>query len=98
MKNAYERFVRPLLFSLDPETAHHFTLALLRSASNVNLALRAIRTFQPPPKPRTVFGVTFPNPLGLAGGFDKNGVGLPAGEALGFGFIEIGTSTAKPQP
>lgn len=97
MKNAYERFVRPLLFSLDPETAHHFTLALLRSASNVNLALRAIRTFQPPPKPRTVFGVTFPNPIGLAAGFDKNGVALPAWEALGFGFIEIGTVTAKPQ-
>jgi dihydroorotate dehydrogenase len=97
MKNAYERFVRPLLFSLDPETAHHLTLALLRGASHVDLALRALRTFQPPPKPRTVFSVTFPNPIGLAAGFDKNGSALQAWEALGFGFIEIGTVTAKPQ-
>lgn len=98
MKNAYERFVRPLLFSLDPESAHHLTLALLRGASHVDLALRALKTFQPAPKPRTVFGVTFPNPIGLAAGFDKNGVALSAWEALGFGFIEIGTVTAKPQP
>jgi dihydroorotate dehydrogenase len=98
MKNAYERFVRPFLFSLDPETAHHFTLALLRGASHVDLALRILRTFQPPPKPKSILGLTFPNPIGLAAGFDKNGVALPAWEALGFGFIEIGTITAKPQP
>jgi dihydroorotate dehydrogenase len=98
MKNAYERFVRPLLFALDPETAHHFTLALLRTTAHVDLALKALRTFQPAPKQKTVFGVTFPHPIGLAAGFDKNGVALPAWEALGFGFIEIGTVTAKPQP
>jgi dihydroorotate dehydrogenase len=97
MKNAYERFVRPLLFSLDPETAHHFTLALLRGASHVDLALNALKRFSPPPKPRTLFGLAFPNPIGLAAGFDKNGVALPAWEALGFGFIEVGTVTAKPQ-
>jgi dihydroorotate dehydrogenase len=98
MKNAYERFVRPLLFSLDPETAHHLALGMLRRASQVDLALSALRTFQAPPKPKTVFGLTFPNPIGLAAGFDKNGVALPAWEALGFGFIEIGTVTAKAQP
>lgn len=98
MKNAYDRYVRPLLFALDPETAHHFTLALLRTASHVDLALKALKTFQPSPKPKTVFGVAFPNPIGLAAGFDKNGGALPAWEALGFGFIEIGTVTAKPQP
>ena len=98
MKNAYERFVRPLLFSFDPETAHHFAIAMLRRASHVDLALRALKTFQPPAKPKTVFGLNFPNPIGLAAGFDKNGVALPAWEALGFGFIEIGTVTAKPQP
>jgi dihydroorotate dehydrogenase len=97
MKNAYERLIRPLLFSLDPETAHHFTLALLRGASHVDLALTVLKTFQPQPKPRIVFGITFPNPIGLAAGFDKNGVALPAWAALGFGFIEIGTVTAKPQ-
>ena len=85
-------------FSLDPETAHHFAIGMLRQASRVDLALKALRIFQPPPKPKTVFGLTFPNPIGLAAGFDKNGVALPAWEALGFGFIEIGTVTAKAQP
>jgi dihydroorotate dehydrogenase len=98
MKNGYERFVRPLLFSLDPETAHHLAIGVLRRASHVDLALCALRTFQPTPKPRTVFGLTFPNPVGLAAGFDKNGVALPAWAALGFGFAEIGTVTAKAQP
>lgn len=98
MKNAYERFVRPLLFSFDPETAHHLTLALLRGASHVDLALNALKRFQPSPRPKSVFGINFPNPIGLAAGLDKNGVALPAWEALGFGFIEIGTVTAKAQP
>src|SRR6266567_5295105 len=98
MKNAYEPFARPLLFSLDPEAAHHLAIALLRRASHVDIALRALKVFQPAPKPKTVFGVNFPNPIGLAAGLDKNGVALPAWAALGFGFIEIGTVTAKAQP
>jgi len=98
MKNAYERFVRPLLFSLDPETAHHFAIACLRGASHVDLALRLLKSFQAPAKPKSLFGLTFPNPVGLAAGFDKNGVALPAWAALGFGFIEIGTVTANAQP
>ena len=98
MKNAYERFVRPLLFLFDPEIAHHLAIACLHGASHLNLALRALKIFQPPAKPKTVFGLNFPNPVGLAAGFDKNGVALPAWAALGFGFIEIGTVTAKPQP
>src|SRR6266498_5509408 len=98
MKNAYERFVRPLLFSLDPETAHHLAIALLRGASHVDFALGLLNSFQPEPKPKTVFGVNFPNPIGLAAGLDKNGVALPAWAALGFGFIEIGTVTAMAQP
>src|SRR6266568_3658702 len=91
MKNAYERFVRPLLFSIDPETAHRLTIGSLRAASHVNLALRALSVFQPPAKPKKLFGLNFPNPIGLAAGLDKNGVALPAWAALGFGFIEIGT-------
>lgn len=98
MKNLYEKLVRPLLFLLDAETAHHFALALLSSASNVDLVLRAVRIFQPQPRPKTLFGLKFPNPIGLAAGFDKNATALPACAALGFGFIEIGTVTAKPQP
>ena len=98
MKNGYERFVRPLLFSLDAETAHHLAIGFLRGASHVDLALRALNSFQPAPKPKTVFGVNFPNPIGLAAGLDKNGVALAALAALGFGFVEIGTVTAKTQP
>src|ERR1700746_1968236 len=98
MKDLYERVVRPLLFSLETETAHHFTIALLRRASHSDLALRAVKRFTPPSKPKNLFGLTFPNPIGLAAGLDKNGVALPAWAALGFGFIEIGTVTAKAQP
>jgi dihydroorotate dehydrogenase len=97
-RGTYETFVRPLLFSLDAETAHHFTIALLRRASHFDLALRALRAFQPSPKPKVLFGLNFPNPIGLAAGLDKNGVAIPAWAALGFGFIEIGTVTAKAQP
>src|SRR6266513_2782151 len=98
MRNGYELFVRPLLFSLDAETAHHVTMRLLGQSSQFDVALNALRLFQPTPKPITVFGLKFPNPIGLAAGLDKNGVALPAWAALGFGFIEIGTVTAKAQP
>jgi dihydroorotate dehydrogenase len=98
MKNLYERLVRPLLFSLEAEAAHHFTIASLRRASYFDPALRALKRFTPPSKPKTLFGLNFPNPIGLAAGLDKNGVALPAWVALGFGFIEIGTVTAMAQP
>src|SRR2546430_14711865 len=98
MKNLYERLVRPLLFSLDAEAAHHFTIALLGSASHFGLALRVLRCFRPSSKPKVLFGLNFPNPIGLAAGLDKNGVAIPAWAALGFGFIEIGTVSAKAQP
>src|SRR6266404_2637370 len=98
MRNGYELFVRPLLFSLDAETAHHVTMRLLGRASQFDVALSALKLFQPRPKPITLFGLKFRNPIGLAAGLDKNGVALPAWAALGFGFIEIGTVTAKAQP
>ena len=94
----YERLVRPLLFQMEPETAHHFALGLLSAAPRVPGALAFLRSFAPPPQPRTLFGLQFRNSIGLAAGFDKNGVAIPAWEALGFGFVEIGTVTAKPQP
>jgi dihydroorotate dehydrogenase len=94
----YERLVRPLLFSLSAEAAHNLALRTLRTASNWPFVLRQLERFKPPPKPTTVFGLTFPNPIGLAAGFDKNGVAIPAWAALGFGFVEVGTVTAKPQP
>jgi dihydroorotate dehydrogenase len=95
---AYEKVVRPLLFLLDPETAHNLALGFLQRASSTKPMLAVLRRFQPANNPRTLFGVTFPNPIGLAAGFDKNGIALPALAALGFGFIEIGTVTARAQP
>jgi dihydroorotate dehydrogenase len=98
MKNAYERFVRPLLFSIDAETAHRLAIGSLNAASQLDLALPALKVFQPAAKPKRFLGLNFPNPIGLAAGLDKNGVALPAWAAMGFGFIEIGTVTAKAQP
>jgi len=97
-RGMYERLVRPLLFSLDAEAAHHLSMRILRRTSHFEVALRALAYFQPKSKSTTLFGLTFPNPIGLAAGLDKNGVALPAWAALGFGFVEIGTVTAKAQP
>ena len=57
----YERLVRPLLFRMDPETAHHFAMRLLRSAPQIPGALALLRSFAPPPQPRTLFGLQFRN-------------------------------------
>jgi dihydroorotate dehydrogenase len=86
---------RPLLFSLDPETAHNLTLRNLRRAQALGLA-GAIG--KPEPDPRTVMGITFPNPVGLAAGLDKDGAYIDGLAALGFGSIEIGTVTPRAQP
>ena len=94
----YEALVRPLLFSLDAETAHHVAMRALRLASHSAATIAPLRRYQPTAKPLRVFGLDFPNPIGLAAGFDKNAVALPAWEALGFGFVEVGTVTAKAQP
>lgn len=86
--------VRPALFSLDPETAHNLTLPMLRRAGALGLT-GAFR--QPLPDPRTVMGITFPNPVGLAAGLDKDGAYIDGLAALGFGSIEIGTVTPRGQ-
>jgi len=96
-ETAYQRFVRPILFSLSPEAAHNLAIGNLRAISALSSVLRQLERFRPPPNPKGVFGLTFPNPIGLAAGFDKNGVAIPAWAALGFGFVEIGTVTAKAQ-
>lgn len=93
-----------MFFAMDAESAHHLAMGGLRTAARWRWALPLIRTLAgtpPVPDPklaRTVFGVRFPNPVGLAAGFDKNGVALAAWEALGFGFVEAGTITALAQP
>ena len=97
-EGVYRSLLRPLLFLLDPEAAHNLAMRVLGGLSWKPVALRCVHRFQPPANPVTLFGVTFHNRVGLAAGFDKNGVALPAWAAMGFGFIEIGTVTAKPQP
>jgi len=86
--------LRPLLFTLDAETAHHLALRSLRAASRLGLG----RPTTPVSCAREVMGLHFPNPVGLAAGLDKDGAYLDALATLGFGFIEIGTVTPRPQP
>jgi dihydroorotate dehydrogenase len=86
---------RPLLFSIDPEAAHNLTLPALRRAEAAGLLRNLTR---PAPDPRTVMGITFPNPVGLAAGLDKDGAYIDGLAALGFGFIEVGTVTPRGQP
>ncbi len=88
--------LRPLLFSLDAETAHEVTLKLLNAAAVSGLAKLIYPEIDS--KPVTVMGLVFKNPVGLAAGLDKNGDYINALAALGFGFIEIGTVTPRPQP
>lgn len=86
--------VRPLLFALDPERAHSLALSALRLASSLHL-LR--RPEDDPAAAVSLMGLRFPNRVGLAAGFDKNGRYVDALAALGFGFIEVGTVTPRPQ-
>ncbi|MDP2238707.1 MAG: quinone-dependent dihydroorotate dehydrogenase [Burkholderiales bacterium] len=88
--------LRPLLFALNAETAHHLTLTSLKVLQRIGLAA-------PPPSLRTecareIMGIRFPNPVGLAAGLDKNGAYIDALATLGFGFLEIGTVTPRAQP
>lgn len=90
--------LRPLLFSLPPETAHHLTLQLLRVIGAFTPARRVLEhIFAFPSRPVQVFGLTFPNRLGLAAGYDKDALAVLGLAALGFGHIEIGTVTFRPQ-
>ena len=94
----YRSLVRPLLFSLPPETAHEFALhSLSMLPLKVVRRLAAVRESSASLS-STRFGLSFPNPIGLAAGFDKDGVALQSLAALGFGFIEAGTVTLHPQP
>jgi dihydroorotate dehydrogenase len=91
--------LRSLLFKLDPEVAHNLTLQLVRVAGILPPSRWLLsRLYSAPPKPVEAFGLKFKNPVGLAAGYDKDGVATRGLSALGFGHIEIGTVTPRPQP
>ncbi len=100
ISTVYKTFIKPLLFLLKPERAHHLSFNLLR----ITLAVPGMKVFfarqfvvADPKLEREVFGIKFPNPVGLAAGFDKDAVLFNQLQSVGFGFIEIGTVTPKPQ-
>jgi dihydroorotate dehydrogenase len=95
MMNTYS-LIKPLLFQLDAETAHDLTLKSLKYAEKTGVL--KLYPVAPVCEPRQVMGITFPNAVGLAAGLDKNGAVIDGIAALGFGFIEIGTITPRPQP
>jgi len=90
-------FFRSILFQFDPEVAHNLTLQLMRIGGlrPINSILRAI--YSAPLQPVQAFGLTFKNPVGLAAGYDKDGIAIRGLSALGFGHIEVGTVTPRPQ-
>jgi dihydroorotate dehydrogenase len=95
----YRSLLRPMLFTQDAEVAHNRTMAALAWASRHELAAGAIESFFGAPElPIEVFGLRFPNPLGLAAGMDKHAEALPIWQALGFGFTELGAVTWLSQP
>lgn len=97
----YKALIRPLLFLLSPERAHHFTFDILKLVSaipGIQALLRLVFSLDDPRLERKLLGLTFPNPVGLAAGLDKDARLIDELACLGFGFIEIGTLTPKAQP
>lgn len=97
----YKRLLLPILFRFDAETIHHFATSTLKIAlaiPGMSWLTRKLYVVDDPRLQRQVFGLTFPNPVGLAAGFDKNAELVNELSDLGFGFIEIGTVTPRPQP
>lgn len=98
-KPVYKLFIKPILFAFDPERVHYFVNDALTFLFSIPGLKSIIKKMYKSPKglERTVFGITFPNPVGLAAGFDKDAKMIDILDAFGFGFIEIGTLTPKPQ-
>lgn len=96
----YKYFIKPFLFLKDPEAAHQFTFSWIKRFFNLPVLQSLIKSgfaYEHPVLERTVFGLTFSNPIGLAAGFDKDASLIDEMSLLGFGFIEIGTLTPRPQ-
>lgn len=97
----YKLILRPLLFLLEPERAHEFSFFIIKKLTGIRFIRWILKSFFSAGHPllkKTVFGIEFPNPVGLAAGFDKDAALLPELQLFGFGFIEIGTLTPMPQP
>lgn len=97
----YRHFIRPVFFRFNPETAHNITMGALSILKHIPLARQIIRLVfcrETPELSREIFGLVFPNPVGLAGGLDKNGEHYNDLANFGFGFVEIGSLTPEPQP
>ncbi len=97
----YKLLIRPILFCFDPEKVHHFSFSFIRLIHyipGVSIFLKAIYTKKDSKLEREIFGLTFPNPVGLAAGFDKEAKLFKQLSSFGFGFIEIGTVTPNAQP
>ncbi|PZE20945.1 quinone-dependent dihydroorotate dehydrogenase [Paenibacillus xerothermodurans] len=97
----YKKILKPMLFRMDPEKAHHLTIDGLHTASKLPAGQALLRRLYTVPRcPElecTVFGIRFPNPVGLAAGLDKNAKAVRGFSSIGFGFMEVGTVTPKPQ-
>lgn len=95
----YRNFIRPVLFTQDAESIHNRTMAMLNWAGRHELVCDAMQSFLGAAElPVELFGLRFPNPVGLAAGMDKNATALPAWAAMGFGFTELGAATWQAQP
>ena len=96
----YKSLIRPILFLFDPEKVHHFTFSMLKFGFKIPFVKSIVKScfkVEHPSLKRELFGLTFNNPVGLGAGFDKNAVLYNELESFGFGFIEVGTVTPKPQ-
>ena len=97
----YKNVIRPILFLLDAERVHHLVFSTLHFKGSIpgfNRLLSSFFSYQHPTLEKKLFGITFKNPVGLAAGFDKDAKLIDELSSFGFGFIEIGTLTPKPQP
>lgn len=96
----YKLIIRPILFWFDPEKVHHFTFGFIKFVSKIPLVspiLKSVYTIKTKNLEQNLFGLNFKNPVGLAAGFDKNGELYNELENFGFGFVEVGTVTPRPQ-
>jgi dihydroorotate dehydrogenase len=96
----YKKIILPFLFRFDAEQVHHFVCSFIKFSFKIPLVpaiFRKLYSYENPVLERTVFGITFKNPVGLAAGFDKNADLVDELSEMGFGFIEIGTVTPEPQ-